>query len=473
MRNCILKDKAEKSRQSFIDSLDIEAICRLASSYHGGIPCTTFGSPKHGSFNVCVFVEFETSSPERWVVRMPIPARAALIDERIETELVTMKYVAAKTTIPVPRVHAYSFTEGSPIQTAFIMMDYIEGHTLKDLGFKKGKKWRTYTGPTEATAKLHEQLADVYVQLRQLESPEIGALGLPVIDGKPSYDCDADNIRIRHRPISIEMMMQELEGMDPGTRIKPQMTFSTARSFVDALFWLAENEFDKSPDPGFDTRGQRNTLYARHHFPNFVRHNWLDSAADKGPFVLMHGDLLMLMSNLLFDNELNLVAVLDWEWSFAVPAQMLVPPVWLSGGDLKWMLLGTNLFYNEVGRLVAAIRNREQALQVPPRLSQAWAKSEAWCHTAIVVALLSPDLTYDVYWDFVFYEAEEPRPEDPGFDFRAFYMRAIHPRLTAFMETPERKALLARKEEEQMRFFQDEKEHFGNPFARQIAGEGL
>lgn len=180
----------------------------------------------------------------------------------------------------------------------------------------------------------------------------------------------------------------------------------------------------------------------------------------------------MLMSNLLFDNELNLIAVLDWEWSFAVPAQMLVPPVWLSGGDLKWMLLGTNLFYNEAGRLVAAVRNREQALQVPPRLSQEWAKSEAWCHTAIVVALLSPDLTYDVYWDFVFYEAEEPRP-DPGFDFRTFYMRAIHPRLTAFMETPERKALLARKEEEQMRFFQDEKEHFGNPFARQIAGEGL
>lgn len=90
-----------------------------------------------------------------------------------------------------------------------------------------------------------------------------------------------------------------------------------------------------------------------------------------------------------------------------------------------------------------------------------------------MVALLCPDLTYDVYWDFVFYETEEPRPEDPNFDFRAFYMRAIHPRLTAFMETPERKALLARKEEEQMRFFQDEKEYFRKPFARQIAGEGL
>lgn len=154
----------------------------------------------------------------------------------------------------------------------------------------------------------------------------------------------------------------------------------------------------------------------------------------------MHGDLLMLMSNPLFDDELNLVGVLDWEWSFVVPLQMLAPPVWPSGGDPKWMLIGTNLFYNEVSRLVAAVRDRERALQVPPRLSQDWTKSEAWCQT------------YDAYWDFVFYEAEEPRPEEPDFDFRAFYMRAIHPRLTTFVDTPERRALLVRKEEEQTRF---------------------
>ncbi|KAH8659546.1 hypothetical protein BGZ61DRAFT_465116 [Ilyonectria robusta] len=107
------------------------------------------------------------------------------------------------------------------------MMDYIQGQSLKDLGFKKGKKWRSYPRPTEAIAKLHEQLADLYVQLRQLEFPEIGALGLPIVDGKPSYDCDADDIRVCHRPISIEMIMQELEGMNPGARIKPRTTFLT------------------------------------------------------------------------------------------------------------------------------------------------------------------------------------------------------------------------------------------------------
>ncbi|KAI8648046.1 APH domain-containing protein [Fusarium sp. Ph1] len=471
MRNAILKDKAEKARQRFIESIDAEVICRLASSYHNGLSCKTFDTPKHGSFNVCVFVEFDTSPPERWVVRIPLPTRAVWIDERIETQLATMRYVAAKTTIPVPRIHAYSFTQESPIDTAFIIMDYVQGQTLKDLGFKKGKKWRTYIRPTEATNKLHSQLSDLYIQLRQLEFPEIGALGLPVVDGKLSYDCSADDIRVCHRPLSIEVAMQELEGMDPGSRIKPNATFSTARSFIDALLWLAENEFDKSPDPGLDKRGGRNSLYARHHFRRFVLDTWLDSAADKGPFVLMHGDILMLMSNLLFDDDLNLVAVLDWEWSLVVPAQMLVPPVWLSGGGPEWVLIGTNIFCTEVGRFVGTIRDRERALQVPPRLSQEWAKMERWCHTAVVMALFSPDLTYDVYWDLIFYLTEEKKSDDA--DFRKFYMKAIEPRLTAFMETPERKAFLARKEEEQRRFFEDEKKYFNNPFTRQIAKEGV
>lgn len=91
MRNAIIKDRADKERQRFIDSIDTEAICRLASSYHGGDPCNTFKPHKRGSFNVCYFVQFDTSPPERWVVRIPLPARIAWIDEKVEAELATMR----------------------------------------------------------------------------------------------------------------------------------------------------------------------------------------------------------------------------------------------------------------------------------------------------------------------------------------------------------------------------------------------
>ncbi|KPM42315.1 hypothetical protein AK830_g4298 [Neonectria ditissima] len=142
MRNTIIKDKADKEHQSFVESIDTNAICRPASSHHAGLPCKTFRSPKHGSFNVYIFVEFNSySPPERWAIRIPLPARTAWIDEKIEAKLATMRYVTTKTTIPVPYLHAYSFTESSPIQPAFIILDYIQGQHLKDLGFSMGKKW--------------------------------------------------------------------------------------------------------------------------------------------------------------------------------------------------------------------------------------------------------------------------------------------------------------------------------------------
>ncbi|TWU71423.1 hypothetical protein ED733_001730 [Metarhizium rileyi] len=370
-----------------------------------------------------------------------------------------MRYVAAKTTIPVPRVHAYSFTEGSPIHSAFIVMDYIHGQTLKDLGFMKGEKWFKFIHPSEALTKLHEQLAGLYIQLRQLEFPEIGALGLPVVDGKPSYSCDPDEIRVCHRPLSIEMMMQEFEGMDPGAEIPPRTTFSTARSYVEALFRLADNELDKSQDTELDLRGGMSELYARHYFRRFVLGTWLDSTANQGPFVLMHGDMVFTMCNLLFDDEINLVGVIDWEWSFTVPAQMLVPPVWLSGGSPEWMLIGKTLFYMEVEDLLSCIRNRELALQISPQLSKEWERSVTWCHTAVVAALLGPELIHDVYWHLVFYKTSQEIFHES--EYRDFYKRAVYPRLMTFMKSPERKALLARKQEQQKRFFEEEKEYFG------------
>ena len=33
----------------------------------------------------------------------------------------------------------------------------------------------------------------------------------------------------------------------------------------------------------------------------------------KSPFVLMHGDMSLHSSNILWDDELNLVTVIDWE----------------------------------------------------------------------------------------------------------------------------------------------------------------
>ena len=53
----------------------------------------------------------------------------AFLDEKALNEVATMRYVAADTTIPVPRVYHYGTAAENPTGLGvFITMDYIEHH---------------------------------------------------------------------------------------------------------------------------------------------------------------------------------------------------------------------------------------------------------------------------------------------------------------------------------------------------------
>jgi hypothetical protein len=197
--------------------------------------------------------------------------------------------VSAKTTIPVPKVHAYAFSDSAPNGLPYIIMDYVDGRSLKDLGFKSGTEtWGSliFAGRQTAAAKhLHRQLADVYIQLRQLEFPRIGALGLPSREVS-ALTCDLDQIGVYNRPLSIDMALQDLDGLQPDDIFPPRETLSTAIEFADGLLRLAHSKLDKEPDQGMDEVEPASVLYVAHHFERFVRDEWLDRSADRAPFVL-------------------------------------------------------------------------------------------------------------------------------------------------------------------------------------------
>lgn len=199
------------------------------------------------------------------------------------------RYVSAKTTIPIPRVHGYAFSDTGPNGLPCIIIDYVEGKKLTDLRFGKYNTSWSFLRLDDAespTAKhLYRQLADVYVQLRQLEFPQIGALGLPSRD-TPAMTCNPDDIRVCHRPLSIEVAQQELYGLEPGEAFPPKTTMATAKEFVDGLLWLADNKLDKEYDQRMDEVEPASVLYTAHHFKQFVRDDWVDLSANEGPFVL-------------------------------------------------------------------------------------------------------------------------------------------------------------------------------------------
>lgn len=96
MRNRIVEEKITREREAFIQSIDRQTICDLASSYHDGARCRVFKTT-HGSFNILFFVEFDSVSPQgkpdRWVIRIPFSGRVRWIDEKIDSEVATMKLV--------------------------------------------------------------------------------------------------------------------------------------------------------------------------------------------------------------------------------------------------------------------------------------------------------------------------------------------------------------------------------------------
>ncbi|KAK4242895.1 hypothetical protein C8A03DRAFT_39840 [Achaetomium macrosporum] len=464
-----------KERDGWLEALDESEICRLASSFRHGDQCAIFQPRKHGAFNVCFFVKF--GSPlERWVLRAPIPMTVskALLDEKTEIELATIRYVSATTTIPIPKVHAYGYSDTGSNGLPFIIMDYVEGCSSKDLRDPKyGMNWMLVTSFVDKlemreAKHVYQQLADVYLQLRQLEFPRIGALGLPSRE-TPALSCDPEDIRVCNRPLSIDIVSQEVDGLEPSAIFPPKTTLPTAKEFVDGLLRLADNKLEKEHDQELDLRRCAETLYAAHHFKQFVHEEWLDQSANKGPFVLAHGDMDNIMSNLLFGKDYNLVAIIDWDFSRIVPARLLVPPIWLYGSQLAGVLLHQKDYNQRVGRLCAEIQRREEALDLPPLLSSEWVPLET-CATPPLSSHLTIPRKSTRCTGTLFSKKWCPSQLRTPTTHGSRDMKKRLPRVSGrFMEaSPELQSFSERKTREQMEFFEAEKGYYGDESPRRI-----
>ncbi|KAJ4321994.1 hypothetical protein N0V84_005041 [Fusarium piperis] len=451
MRDQIIEIQIKRSREAFIQDIRDakgQAICDLASSYHDGTPCHIF-SITHGSFNICVCVQFDDdvaagASPHRWVIRIPFPGRVPWIDEKIDSEVATMKYVTEKTTIPIPKIHAWSYGAESPIGHAFIMMDYIQGVPLSAMHFGKTQRWGfTRDGrPGPALTRVHEQLAGIFTQLRSLEFPEIGALGMPTPESL--------EISLRHRPLPVEVALQEVEHLDPTVFFPEKTTFKTSRAYIDALIKLGCNRFRKTRNLGVDSReAASEVIFASEEFYRTTRRRLMNQSAEenKGPFILAHGDMALHGSNLLWDEKLNLVAVIDWEWCHTVPASCFVPPAWLTGffpDPIRQMCLLRHLHLAHIMALRKTIAERWP--QSP--LAEEWKHLPHHPYCATVLALLYPETVDGFFWDFFMYHLYTP-PQS----------RVADCKLGEFLERPTANAFLDRKMADQEKYDQEYKEY--------------
>lgn len=416
-RDAILRARMHRERDAFVESIKEEDICRLASSYHGKDGCALFKPLVRGSFNVCYFVEF--ANGDRWVVRVPLrPTLAIDSADKLETEVAVMRLLAAKTTIPVPKVHFAALGDGPAPFPSFLILEYIDGQKLDYKQFKGLA--------AEQRNRLFASLADIYIQLRRLEFPAIGRL---VQDGETT--------KVGKGIFTADINMQHLENAAPSEVIQSHSgpgnpPLHSADEYAELLLDLGDNGFLKSRSAIQNEAEAEEYLYHLHIFREHAE-GWLDYNLDQGPFVLIHGDLEIF--NLILDDDMNVVSVLDWEWSRVVSVQLFCPPIWLNTMRFETLCLRSQYYgYLQVfDEFLAILRTREKGKFGNELLADEWEERKK--DSGFIIAHC---MEYWAAMDWFAYRCLDIRA--PG------RLRGLRGRVDAFIQAyPERKQLARQK----------------------------
>lgn len=88
-----------------------------------------------GSFKLGIAVRHSKSN-ERVLIRFPFPGKVyePWLESKIANEVMVLKFLSEKTSIPIPQVYHWGLTKESPQQLGpFIIEELMEGEDLGDL----------------------------------------------------------------------------------------------------------------------------------------------------------------------------------------------------------------------------------------------------------------------------------------------------------------------------------------------------
>lgn len=153
--------------------------------------------------------------------------------QALPTLTATPRLVASKTTVPIPKLIAYALGDSSEPLSSFLILEFVEGHKL-DL-----TKLKELPEDSDQLNNLYTSLVNIYIQLRRLEFPSIGRLGL-----------GPDGIQVVSKAASIDINVQELDGLQPSgiqrAYYGPGDRLVSANRYFDMLLDISDNGFAPS-----------------------------------------------------------------------------------------------------------------------------------------------------------------------------------------------------------------------------------
>ncbi|GAB1313395.1 hypothetical protein MFIFM68171_03605 [Madurella fahalii] len=271
----------------------------------------------------------DPSSARVYLFRVAIPVDPVF---KTESEVATMTYVRRHTSIPVPRVFAFSSSDNNELGHEWILMEMLPGVSLRSV-------WGRM--PYDANAKLFVDLAEYVNELLALRFSTLGNIYFADVAGKlfpqePSLNNptgDADTIDIGIKPNSgfvISRIVTQEFFFDKRVHLNASRgPFQTAREWVDArLDLLRQRVQNLSVDPteeyycDNDRELEKNwvridTILRR--LEDLAPHLVSPENGPEDVGVLWHDDLSE--HNLLVDPKtFKLIGIIDWESVSIVPA---------------------------------------------------------------------------------------------------------------------------------------------------------
>lgn len=216
-------------------------------------------------------------------------------------------------------------TKDSPAHLGpFMIMEFVDGLSLATI-----LQQPTENAQDEVVLKtdvddtkldyIYEQLADYMLQLSRLDFTTIGA----ITKNSSSNEWDASA-----RPLTYNMNELRTVVSKVPTDGDPTAPFTSANSYLHSLADEHLVHLQTQRNLANNRDDARKRFIARHRFKKLIPRYCID---DTGPFKLYCDDLQP--SNMLADPDtLRITAVLDFEFTNAMPAQFTYDPPW-------WLLL--------------------------------------------------------------------------------------------------------------------------------------
>ncbi|KAK8166876.1 hypothetical protein IWX90DRAFT_503828 [Phyllosticta citrichinensis] len=290
-----------------------------------------------GSFNFGLVMEF-VEGGEPWLARFPNMDMVMFPDEKMLNEIAIMEYLRERTSLPVPEVITYSLTDQSPHGIGpYMITTFIRGGTrLIDLLRENPADRASALNlglSEEVLVKAYRAMAIITLELSRCVFDRIGSIEKTFSDGRAGWN-------VEHRRPVTHCMNETVRccGMPPDLLV--QGSFDMADKYFAALVdermlqLLAQRNAADFMSRKDDTRDYmdlcaedcKEKFLARHLFresvlPKFTAPPSLPTAA------LFCDDLSP--GNVLVDDDFNIIAVLDCEFSYAAPYQYTCSPPWL------------------------------------------------------------------------------------------------------------------------------------------------